>query len=118
MPLNIQSCFFSLLFPHFRRKIRSRIYDFIFSLVDEKSFHFHLSSELSHHNSRFRFVLISLHYSFILIRMIICSLISLCKCMVILLTCPIISETSNIWLLFSLLFDLYLHDFDLITIII
>lgn len=103
--LDIKGCVFSLLGPHFRREVVFVwLYHFVFSRVHVQACDFtflpktyiHLGAHFSHHNCRFSFVFISLHHSFVLLRMVVSLLIGLCECVVESLPGSVVSVTAEI----------------------
>jgi hypothetical protein len=115
MTLNMQSGLLSLFLPHCTREVLLWIDDFVLSLVNIEACLLHLNTKLSHHDSRFSLILVSLYLPLIFVWVIVRTLISLCEGVVVCLTCPVVSESTEVWLLFVLLIDFNSDDLYLIV---
>ena len=113
--LDLQSDCFSLLVPHGRGHILPWIDDLIVSRVDVKTRLLHLDSELTHHLRRLGLVLIRLHLSLDLLRMVVLCLISLREGVMVRDASPVVAEASEVWFLFLLLLNGNSHDFHLVV---
>ena len=104
-----------MLSPHARAKVFLRVDNFVISSVDEKARTLHLASELSHHACALSFVLVSLHLTFKLIRVVVRDLVCLGEGMVECDARTVIAETSKVGFGALLLFYNHSYHFDLVV---
>lgn len=114
MTLNIERGLVSLLLPHFRGEIRFGVDNLILPSIDVKVGFLHLRAEFPHHDGRFGFVLISLHFSLDFIRMVACILICLGESVIVDHVVFVVFETSQVGFLFGAFFNFYLDCFSLV----
>jgi hypothetical protein len=115
MTLNIQSCLFSLFFPHFRAEVRLRVDNLVFALINIDVTFLHLGAEFSHHYGGLGLILVGLNNALVSFRMVRSCLIGLGKGMVVSLSRLVVSETANVGLGFALLLNLNLNNLDLVV---
>jgi hypothetical protein len=104
-----------LLGPHARAKVFLWVDYFVVSIVDEEARTLHLASELSHHACTLSFVLVSLHLTFKLIRVVVRDLVCLGEGMVECDARTVIAEASKVRFGPVLLFYNHSYHFDLVV---
>ena len=112
--LDFESDGLTLLIPHGRGHILSRVDDLVVALVNIEAGLLHLDAKFAHHLRRLRLVLVSLHLTLDLIRVEVPCLVSLSEGMVVCDARAVISEAAKVWFGPLLFLDGDRHDFDLV----
>ena len=113
--LDVECGILTLPLPHLRGEVGLRVNDLVLPSVDIDVFLFHLGSKLPHHDGGLCLVLVSLHYTFVTLRVVRCSLVGLREGMMIALAGLVVPETANVWLSLALFLDLDSHNLDLVV---
>ena len=106
---------FTLLSPHRTAEILLRVNDFVVSTVDVQASPLHLTPLFAHHVGRLGFVLVCLHQTLILVRVIVCDLVRLGESVVVGNSRSIVSETAEVWFRPLLLLNVHRDYFYLVV---